>query len=65
MNEFASDPCIILEVREIYPHKDICPFNRGSERCYGSLERDSQFVCNIGTLRLMYQAEHTGVFDIS
>ena len=48
---------IILKDNAICPYKDICPFNKDIERCYGALERENDFVCNLDELRLMFLSQ--------
>ena len=54
MDETPSVSCLILKQNEVCSHRSTCPFNTGAERCYGSLKRDNEFICNLDELRLMY-----------
>jgi hypothetical protein len=60
-----KSPCVsilTLKPKEICPYKDECYYNKGSETCYGALERDNQFVCNLHELKLMhYKSEKAGL----
>lgn len=53
MKELPSISSFTLKPKEICPYKDTCCFNKGSERCYGTIERNNQFVCNLSKLKLM------------
>ena len=46
--------CVILKQNEVCPYESMCPFNTRAERCYGSLKRDNEFICNLDELKLMY-----------
>jgi len=56
MDETPRVSCLILKQNEVCSHKSTCPFNTGTERCYGSLERDNEFICHLDELRLMYHS---------
>lgn len=60
MKEFARVSRIILGPREICPYKNTCCFNGTTEKCYGALGRDNEFVCHLDKLRLMYNQRIQG-----
>jgi hypothetical protein len=47
---------IILKKHEICPYAEECDFRETPERCYGAVDRDNEFVCNLDVLRMMYQS---------
>jgi hypothetical protein len=54
VKEFPNISGVTLKPKEICPYKDTCCFNMKSERCYGTLERNNQFVCDLDRLKLMH-----------
>jgi hypothetical protein len=58
MDQTPNVSCLILKQDEVCPYESMCPFNTGAEKCYGSLERDNEFICNLDELRLMYSIRH-------
>ena len=60
MKEFLRVSRVMLKSKEICPYKDSCCFNEKPEMCYGALERDNQFVCNLDKLEFMYDRSMQG-----
>jgi hypothetical protein len=55
VNDFSLTSRIILRRDEICLFKDICPFNTSYHRCYGTVERNNDFVCDLKNLKSMYK----------
>jgi hypothetical protein len=63
LDKFLSAKTIILEAKEICPYKDRCHFNKRPEECYGTIERENKFVCNLLQLRIMFESSHSSLAD--
>ena len=64
MNESSSVSHFILKPNEICPYKNACDFSKKPSRCYGTVERDKEFVCNLDKLRILYQSDQDRPIDL-
>jgi hypothetical protein len=55
VEDFASVTQIRLKPNDVCPYKNICCYNRRPDHCYGSFERNNEFICDLEKLRLMYR----------
>ena len=55
---------IILKPNEACLYKETCPFNKKPDQCYGALNRNNYFICNLEELKLMFPLEDQEDCDI-
>lgn len=57
MKLIEPDTIIRLKPKEICPHKNACCFSNKPDVCYGTKDRNSEFVCNLNELKSLYKVK--------
>ena len=55
VEDYASVTQIHLKPNDVCPYKEICCYNKRPDHCYGSFERNNEFICDLEKLRLMFK----------
>ena len=55
VEDFVFVSQIRLKPNDVCPYKNICPYNKTPEHCYGTFERNNEFICDLKKLKLIYR----------